>query len=488
MTGFRNFLLILIISIIVFPVLEVHYHFIKENPLLGYFKLAKTPAEIKFTSGSWFKSSFQEEIQESIEGHVGFKNTFIRINNQFDFSIYGITSIPRFIKGSNKILFENEYIYEYTGKYFIGKTPFNRKVSQLKEIIPILKSMNIDLIPVLLPRKASFFPLNIPEHFQVHKRGQTNYDYLCKRLDQCHVPFIDLNHYFLIAKDTCRFPLYPKFGMHWSKYGMITAMDTLMRYIENIRHEPPSKIKIQKVTMFDSVPIEDNDIGILLNLMFSLKKAPTAYPQYTFESQNGQRKLRVLVISDSYYDLVQQTIAPDLFAENEYWYYNLSLKKGLKGETENKIVDKSDLLNKLKYFDVILLMASEVNLHRGFYRFIEETYALLFPKIHENPVLRYEDYVRNSREWFEMVVAKAYRTGQTVQQVTTEEARYQFFVDYPKLKNKTSEDTIEYIACNLRYSPISLLSIKEKAKRVNIPLEQMIHMDAKYVYNQSKRK
>ena len=136
---------------------------------------------------------------------------------------------------------------------------------------------------------------------------------------------------------------------------------------------------------------------------------------------------------------------------------------------------------------MILLMSSEVNLHRGFFRSIEEIYAALNPFSYENPVLKYEDLVRNNREWFLSLVDNAHSTGHSLEKTITINARFQFYTDYPRLKNKTRADSIEYIACTMRLDPRQSEYIREKAKKNNIPYDRMIQLDAEYIYSHSKK-
>ena len=121
-----------------------------------------------------------------------------------------------------------------------------------------------------------------------------------------------------------------------------------MNFVGNIRQERLSQIKIGKITLTDSVPDDDNDIGLLLNLLVPLSKAPTAWFKYTAVKAPGYKKLKVLVISDSYFDLVQKKIASELFSENDFWYYNSSHKNPDDPTSNGKQVDKSGLLEKLK--------------------------------------------------------------------------------------------------------------------------------------------
>jgi len=65
-----------------------------------------------------------------------------------------------------------------------------------------------------------------------------------------------------------------------------------------------------------------------------------------------------------------------------------------------------------------------------------------------------------------------------VEAVTNGEARYQFYVEYPKLKNKTREDSIEYFACTIRYNPELFSATLKKAQLKKVPIEEMLYHDA----------
>jgi hypothetical protein len=454
---------------------------------MGKIYFSGLPNLDNFTMKNWFSGDFQAEFQNKTEDHAGFKNTLIRIRNQYDFSLFRMTNAGHFLAGRDNFLFSDEVIFEYTGASFIGKTAINRKVAELKDIIPKLKTLGIDLVPIILPGKASFFPEKIPAHFHPKHRSESNYDYFRKRFDQCKVPYLDLNHYFVVAKDTSRYPLYPKLGSHWNEYGMIKAVDSLMHYVGNIRQQRLPRIKIEKIALTDSVSYDDNDLGLLLNLYFPLSKARTPWIKYVVTEDPQIKKLKVLVISDSYYDLVQKKIASELFSKNDYWFYNDSHRNANDEAPDGKRVDKSDLLEVLKQYDVILLMCSEMNMHTGFFKSIDEIYTALNPGFNQSYLQRYEDNVRNDRDWFLSVLDKAHKTGHSLEQTITDNARFQFLTEYSKLKNKSREDSVEYIGVSMRFNPGQCKYIKEKAKKNNLSFDQMLRMDADYIYSHSKR-
>jgi hypothetical protein len=70
-------------------------------------------------------------------------------------------------------------------------------------------------------------------------------------------------------------------------------------------------------------------------------------------------------------------------------------------------VNKTGLAEKLRSFDIILLMVSEINLHCGFWNFADEAWLALNQDQKEDPVYDVENEIRNERSWFRFLVRRA---------------------------------------------------------------------------------
>jgi hypothetical protein len=75
------------------------------------------------------------------------------------------------------------------------------------------------VLVILAPGKASYFPEFIPDEMATITKLNTNYEGYKAELKESTVPFIDAHQWFRNMKDTSRYPLFPKCGIHWSKYG-----------------------------------------------------------------------------------------------------------------------------------------------------------------------------------------------------------------------------------------------------------------------------
>ena len=151
-------------------------------------------------------------------------------------------------------------------------------------------------------------------------------------------------------------------------------------------------------------------------------------------------------------------------------------------------VDKSNLRDQLKSYDLVLLLTSEINLHCGFWNFADEAYAAFHPESHDPLVYGFENTIRNEREWFRSVVKKSRGQKKPLDEGIRADAEYMFYNNYDKLPGKSYWDTIQYLTLTIRNNGPWIAEIEKKARRLNIPLDSMVTMDAIYSYEQSKKK
>ncbi|MCK9421877.1 MAG: hypothetical protein M0Q38_04715 [Bacteroidales bacterium] len=487
MRKIKTFLFLLVFLVLVGSASQSYLHPFKEPPLKGYFQLKENPSLKFFTWRRWFSGEFQQTYSDRMNDHVGFYNSLIRFNNQCDYSLFGLIHAKGFIQGLNCYLYEEDYLHEYNGDYFIGKPVIDKKLARLKNVQDSLRAYHIPLLLVYEPGKASFYPEYIPRRFHPEWRPQTNYSYFLQRSADLGVSYMDMNRYFLMMKDTSRYPLFPRYGMHWSLFGVTFAMDTLVRRIESETGKQLPKFNTHHLTISPTPWGTDNDIGELLNLACPLPGTMEAYPEVAFEDAPEKKNLSVLIIADSYYLNIVEDYGRKLFKNQEYWYYNDKLYP-FQNNNPPTNVDKTNLLEKLKKFDIILLMVSEINLHCGFWNFADEAWTAFHPGYREPHLYRIENQIRNDREWFGFMVNKAHKKGNTVEAMVREDASYVFYRDYNTLEEKSYNDSIEYITMTIKNSAEWLALVQKKAQDQNVPLDTMLLRDAIYTYAQWKKK
>jgi hypothetical protein len=277
------------------------------------------------------------------------------------FSLFKEAGAKDVIVGKDNYLFELNYIKAFTGKDRLPVDSIKLKITQLKELQDILGQQGKTLIVGLAAGKASYFPEYIPDRYGKGS-AETNYHLYAKGLKDAGVNLLDINQWFLNEKTRSRYPLFPKAGIHWSSYGSLLVLDSLIKQIELLRNEDLPSIKIDRIEISGSPKGSDNDIGEAMN-MFSHINYPLAYPEYSVETDSNKKKLSVMVIADSFFWTVyEKTWGRDLFKFIEFRYYNQEIHN-----SENPVpvmAGGENWSEKTARTDVVFLLCTEANLSR----------------------------------------------------------------------------------------------------------------------------
>jgi len=376
----KRLLFIVLLVLMLLPFIQSKIEYFAFKPMDGSFELADKPDLKWFTWKSWFNEKFQTDINKSIDDNIGFRNLLLRLNNQIDYSFFHLSSTYKAIIGRSDCLYEEGYILDYTGQNFVGKDSINKILYRTKWVQDYLKKeKNIELILVLEPGKASFHPEFIPSRYHVENKTISNYLYYAQECKALNINFLDLNTWFMSMKKTSKYPLYPKYGVHWSTYGMCLAADTLVKYIEKIKGIDMPDLYWDNIRVTDKLKDVDFDLEITLNLLFPLPHETMAYPIIAFEKNAEKIKPNVLTIADSYYwSIFNSKLPENLFAKHEFWYYNTTIYPHMWGEDAIYVDHTKDKEN-IEKQDVILLMITELNMNKAFFGFIDNAYKIYHP-------------------------------------------------------------------------------------------------------------
>lgn len=476
----KHILFVVTIAALLLPGLQKAFHLISENSLSGDFILAEEPV---FSVFSWLDGSFQPQFNNYLEQHIGFRSSLVRLDNQIDFSLYRKANAEGVVIGKEDFLFEYDYIRAFTGNDFVGEQYISEKMNRLKFLQKYLKnSLDIDLILVFEPGKASFYPEYIPDRYLSKEDPKTNYTAYLQTAQNLSLDYIDLNSYFQKLKDTSLYPLFPKYGTHWSIYGMSFAADTLLKAIEKIRN-----VDLRKVT-FDSVfvsqqPLKtDDDVEKPMNLLFSLPPVEMAYPVFEFEMDSVANKPMVLAVADSYYWNIFNTRIPEnVFANEAFWYFNAKVYPEFYAQA--LYVRDLNLQQEIEKQDIIFLMVTERFLYKIDWGFVDDVYKLYTPPELQLPV--YDELTRILKDevWFAGMIQTAKERKQDLDSTLWTEARYQF-----KKKNKLaylSQFGSKYYEEVIHQDSTWSAGVEAKAKRKNLSYEQMLRIDADYMFKKN---
>jgi SGNH hydrolase-like domain, acetyltransferase AlgX len=364
----RLFVFIWILMLV--PLAQQLSGIVKEKSLKG--AISESPKPV-FSAEKWFEGSYQQESETYLNEKFGFRNYFIRLNNQLAYSLYNKAKANGVIIGKNGYLFEENYIKAYYGLDFVGQDSINSVLSKVLFLQQELKKKNIDVVLVLNPGKTSYYPEYIPDKYRV-KKSLTNYEYYAQTAKKLNLNLLDLRSYFITNKNKFPYPLFPKCGIHWSTYCEILAKDTLMRYLGHLANKELPILQIDSFTFDYGERNRDADIKDGMNIITGPDCGTLAYPIYHV-SDSAKSKLNALMVADSFYwGIYGSEDISKLFSSNQFWfyYYELYNSEWSKVKYPNEI----NLKEEIEKQNVIILMATESTLPKLGWGFIEQAYAL----------------------------------------------------------------------------------------------------------------
>lgn len=405
----KRFILVVIILLLFVPLFQKEFSFFNEAPLKGVFILTAEPDSIL---ENWITGEYQVKYEQHFNDSLGFRNFFIRFNNQIEFSLFDKVSTQGTVVGKDGVLYQEAYIYSYLGNDYLGEDKIISEVKKIEFVQKELLKRGKKLLYIIAPGKASIYPNNFPSTYDTLSKKISNYDTYVKYFEQFNIEYFDVRNYFLQIKDKVQYPLFPKNGTHWSGYGVSLVADSLYKRLSILFNKDLVEIEMLKGRE-DSVNLEftDNDMGKALNLYFERPNWKMYYPKIKFHS-NDKERLNALIIGDSF--------AQSFFGFGHYFYYIFSQNSRYFYYYKTIFwprIDNTDLLNIESYNisnlinenELIMVILTEQNLNRNSFGFFDDLYTLfkdgdLFS---DEEIAKAIKNIKSNEEWFKAVKKQA---------------------------------------------------------------------------------
>lgn len=430
-----------------------------------------------FTWDKWWEGTYSELKNNWVNEHFAFRNTLVRLSNQIKFSLFKQSPNPDFVVGKDNYLYQLGYINQYTGQDYIGDKAIEDSVKQLKTLQDALSQINKHLLVVLAPSKARVYPEYLPVDVEKKRAAETSYTSYTKWLKQYGVNVIDFNAIFLNKKAVADYPLFPKYGVHWSRLEAIRAADTINRYFSVRTQREIPKLVIRKINASDSLVAVDKDALTLLNLLSQPRIEKVGYPEAEILDAY-KSSLHVLVISDSFWwDIYDLQIPWYCFASNEFWYYNTTAYSS--AWLGSKSVNELDVKKKILQNDLVLLVCAESNINRLGFGFVKGAIeALKRPtKVTEDEIQEYVKATLNTPLWYQEQVQKSKTSGIPVEKIIYEDAQWMVQTQGPVKKPLNIEGVIDHIKNDGGW----VAEIKRQAIERKITEDSSLMLNARYV-------
>jgi hypothetical protein len=381
-TGIKKILLGLLLLLLALPAVQAKWHLVAVLPLQGYDQT--TTGHPTFSWRRLWAATYQEELESYLTDRLGFREWAIRVRNQVDYSLFGVLHAVDIIRGQHGVLFQQSPLGSYLGQEYLGDEGIRHYTHRLRDVQDSLAYHGVQFLFVLAPGKAGFQPEDLPAKVQATPAGPTNYASLARALPAAGVHVLDASALFKQWKPRAAHPLFPRGGIHWSGYGVTLVADTLFRAVEALTHtDLPDFMARPGVVTTDSLRYTDSDIANALNLVWPHRPYPMAYPIVTFKPPTAQqRRPNALLIGDSFtqsfygfYPYLPQL----LDGRSRFWSYNeYTFWPDNTGSETHKVHDL-DLRQQVESRQIVIILATEQNLHKRGFGFVDEVYRLYHP-------------------------------------------------------------------------------------------------------------
>lgn len=403
-----------IVIILALPMAQDFFGIWKEAPLKGAFEEKEA---VEWSKEGWLTGTYQEATGEYLRQQFGGSTWAVRWHNQYLYSLLGMATNTNLVLGKDNYIFEKVYLDEIEGKNYSGQEYLQTIAEQLAFIQQQMAQKGQLLITVLAPNKARYYPDYLPEGVEIEE-DTTNYHILKQKLANHQVNVLDVEAWFMEARDTTTYPLFPPYGTHWSVYGVALFVDSLLGYIEDKTNRPTAELVWDSLWTSSRLQDPDNDLEELLNVAFYLPATPMPYYKAHFRMNEQTFKPRLLAIGDSFWGTYgfRYHLSRDCFNQPEYWYYYKTRFPGGEPRTEadRALFDQQE---------VIVIEVTTANIPhfgwgaldglRNHYNTADDIY-----------VKEMEAKIRADEEWFKAIVAKAKERGLTVDEMVTLDAEY----------------------------------------------------------------
>lgn len=420
----KHLFFVLLLGLLILPFVQQQWKLVTLEQLGGAIEVPEKPT---FSFSNIYQGHFQDSLNTYVENHIGFRPFLVRLYNQLNYSAFDIVSAKGVIKGKQGYLYEEKYLQALHGSDYVGDENLREDVRKSREITEWLGRHDKHLLVVLAPGKGSFFPEFAPKTLASNNPGKRNSEEYYKLLWQNQVPVIDGNSWFLAMKDTASLPLYPKLGIHWSHYGMGLVFDSIIKSMEHALGYQFIDFQMKDIEISHDLRAPDRDLWEGINILAAPDDFAMPYPAFVFNEIPGRQKPRVIVVADSYYwQWFGSGNAWRTFGENSFWYYNeLIFKTGSKEPVKRLSVK---LLAEVEAVDFIILLQTDANMDRYSFGFVDDMYKMVHEDVEsEQAIKKIIQTILNNPDWLESIEEKARKRGYTLDEMIRIDAEWLYY-------------------------------------------------------------
>lgn len=320
------------------------------------------PSASAWTLAGWFSGDWQAESAAYLRESFGFRNDLVRTNNLKNYQFFGEITALDVVEGKSGYFYEESYLQAAMGTTAASERTFEQLGRELSFVRDSLEANGVDFLILMAPGKGSYFPEYAPEPYASLPPNPADELSLLSTLRQRQIDHLNFNQWFREMKDTVSYPLFPQQGIHWSTYGQLIAMDSLIKYFREELDIDMPEIVIDSVEVSEEQRGIEADIYRGMNLPTEPSGYPLAYPEWHVEGPEKQQP-KVLFIGDSFYwELyVHLGMSQKFFGNGDFYYY---FSRIMRNGADVGDVNSLDLPEELFQYDAVVILETEPHYHR----------------------------------------------------------------------------------------------------------------------------
>ena len=507
-------LFVLLMVILFVPILQEWTGIFPVKPMNGVFVPTPKPEP---TFENYKTNTYQTQIDKYTSENFGLREPIIRLYNQYLWDVYRKTPVSKeqIVFGKDGWFYEPGSVSDHEQRlfrYFAADstqmaTMLSKEAQKLLHLQQVLETHGVHLFVCLVPAKDLICPEHLPENYDTTYQGSPKISarfFNEEEFTRLGINHLNLEQWFLQMKDSADFALFPKTGMHWSKYAALLSADTLIRYMEHL-----GDINMKNLVIgpreYSEARRPDDDLEKLLNLMRPVRKPKYCYADCTTDGDTTATKSKMIVIGDSFWwTIAEQIPLKEVFSRAPYWYYNSTVYY----DDRYNSVDEFDLAEELLSSDFVVLCYCATQQYRMNDGFTQKALKALGVK-GSDAIMDSTDFIEReiqrtigdilaSPKSMESIREKAKQNNKTVEQAVRDDAKWVVnhkiqtgTLNWPAHDDGPSAmDSATFIECEiqrtidlLKSNPEAMLSIREKATKYNKTLEKALRDDALWVVN-----
>ena len=396
---FHKILFILTIAVFTIVMVQTIWHPINFRSLKGVTDKVEMP---KLSLKNYSDGSFQKDFDKYLTQNFGFRETAIRLYNQYLWTCYKKENIDHIVPGKDSWIFYKHHIDDYYGQEMyrwqknteIAINRYEREIRLMKKLRSILKEYDIEFLMFIAPDKAFIYPEYLPDQ-EFDTTTINARKYYDRRLKEEGFPNIDMTEMFINMKDTVDYLLMPSKGAHWNN-TCVYGIDTLLRVMETLKNE-----KLAEFSYGEAIPSyrhlkAESDIEGYMNLLWRKpipKRFKTKERQFEIVKDSTTVMPNVLFVGNSFLFQVYDYIpVKELFSDMNHWYYNHTSYAGF--NRISKKITEIDRLQTILLSDYVVWFADGCQIYKTSYGFVED--AIIRICIEDDRYQEVKKYVADS--------------------------------------------------------------------------------------------